>query len=409
MQHPPRINSTLEGELSLLQPPSFKYFTFLILIIVALTFVFLALGNYARKVQVTGVLQPKSGILKLQSTQSGIISELLVQEGQSVRKGQPLLRVKAEKQGLSGFELNSSIIKQLLEKKNTTLQQVSSLKILHDLQLTSVENEIKNFRMQAQQLNLQKQIYQRRIELNEGVLKKLTTLRSTGYISALEIKKQQDSLLYLQQQTSQSSLSLLKLNSKIKKSINNKTLLPIKYQQKVDQLSVQLSQINLQISSVEQKRLTEIRAPSSGVISSLLAKQGKMVSINQNLLSLLPQQAKMQAIMYIPPSAFGFIEKGQKLRIRYQAFPYEKFGIYHGEIIETGANVIWPNETVIPNLISQPSYRIVVQLSSQAISAFGKQIPLKSGMKLEADVIIDKRTLLRWLFEPFYSIRAQNN
>lgn len=60
----------------------------------------------------------------------------------------------------------------------------------------------------------------------------------------------------------------------------------------------------------------------------------------------------------------------------------------------------------MPGLIEQPSYRVVVALKYQAVNAYGRQIPLRSGMKLDADIVIEQRTLIRWLFDPVFSIQA---
>ena len=136
-------------------------------------------------------------------------------------------------------------------------------------------------------------------------------------------------------------------------------------------------------------------------------KKGKVVTSNQNVVSLLPENSFMQATIYVPTEAFGFIEKGQLTRIRYHAFPYEKFGIYDGYVSQISENVILPSETEMPELITQPSYRIVVDLDDNNIQAYGKTISLRSGMKLEADIVIEERSLIRWLFDPVFSIAGR--
>ena len=65
-----------------------------------------------------------------------------------------------------------------------------------------------------------------------------------------------------------------------------------------------------------------------------------------------------------------------------------------------------PEEADIPGIIASPSYRIVVDLDAQSIKAYGRDMPLRSGMKLDADIIIEKRSLLRWLFDPIFSLRG---
>ncbi len=406
MQQKNAYKQCLEGQVSLLQPPSFKYLTLSIFIIVVLALLFLSLGSYARKEHISGVLQPASGIVKLKATQSGRVHELLVKEGDKVLKGQPLLSVISDKQGLSGFDLNQSKVEQSLKKMQSTNESIASAKARYQLEFTTLKSDIANLTKQTAQLNIQQNIYQSRIKLNKTLLKKLNKLSDTGYISALEIKRQQDLLLVLQQQTSKNALDLLVKNGGINRLNTQLALISIEHNKQLKRLEEQLANLKLQTSIIKQEHITELRAPASGVVSTLLITKNSPVMNKQSLLSLLPNESEIQATMYISPEAFGFIEIGQQLRLRYQAFPYEKFGIYQGRITEVSANVILPNEMVSLGLISQPSYRISVALEAQTVSAFGKQIPLKAGMKVDADVIIDNRSLLHWLFEPFFSIKT---
>ena len=98
--------------------------------------------------------------------------------------------------------------------------------------------------------------------------------------------------------------------------------------------------------------------------------------------------------------------QGQNTRLRYHAFPYQRFGIAQGQIKLVSTHVILPSETDIPGIITVPSYRVVVSLESQTISAYGREMPLRSGMKLDADIVIEQRSLIRWLFDPIFSLQG---
>lgn len=399
-------NNRLEGVVSLPQPPVFVYLTALILTIVFISLVFLSLGSYARKERVTGILQPDTGLLRLSAPQPGILTQLLVKEGQPIEKDQALLRIKSEKQGIAGFELNQSLISQYRYQVTMLKQRLEQQKLHHQIQLKDLNEQRISLQLREHQVDFQKDIYQQRITLNKDIVLQLMGLAGSGYISALELQKQKDNLLSLHQQNSTNRLERLVINSQIDKISHQLVQLPIEHQQDISQLTQQLAEAKLQMSTIAQQRLTEIRASGSGTVSGLLVKQGGSVTAAQHLLSILPAQSQLQAIIYVPPSAIGFVEKGQGIRLRYHAFPYAKFGVFDGELLEVSANVILPGETGMPGLISQPSYRVVVQLAGQHISAYGRKIPLRSGMKLDADIIIEQRSLLRWLFDPVFSIQA---
>ena len=397
----------LEGTIILVQPPVFKSLTLLILLVVIISLIFLSLGSYTRKEKVSGVLQPNTGLIKLRSPQSGTVVELMVQEGQLVKKNQPILRVISEKYGTEGFELNQSLINQYQFQLNSLKQQLTRQKTQNKLQTNELKNSRDNIDKRLIQLGIQEDISAERIEINDSIVKQIKSLANTGYISDLELKRQNDTLLSLKQQSSSIQSEKLVLHNQIDKIDYELVQLPIEQYKIITQLDTQIEDIKVQLATIKQQRLGELRAPVDGVVSGLLVKIGKSVISSQNLLSILPQNSSMQAVIYVPTEIFGFIEKGQKTTIRYHAFSYEKFGIYDGKVAEVSANVILPNETDIPGIISQPSYRVIVDLATESIHAYGKKIPLRAGMKLDADIIIEERSLIHWLFDPVFSIAGR--
>ena len=69
--------------------------------------------------------------------------------------------------------------------------------------------------------------------------------------------------------------------------------------------------------------------------------------------------------------------------------------------------MILPEEASTPGVLTEPAYRVVVALNDQSIQAYGKATALRAGMRLDADIVIEERSLLRWLFDPVFSIKGQ--
>ena len=124
------------------------------------------------------------------------------------------------------------------------------------------------------------------------------------------------------------------------------------------------------------------------------------------VLSLLPGGAELEAIVYVPTRGIAFIEPGQDVRLRFHAFPYERFGVHKGKVYEVSHTVLLPEE-VTDVTLQEPSYRVRVRLSSQQIQAYNRELPLRAGMTLDGDVITERRSLVQWLFDPIYSIKGQ--
>ena len=100
--------------------------------------------------------------------------------------------------------------------------------------------------------------------------------------------------------------------------------------------------------------------------------------------------------MFATSKAVGFIRPGQRVLLRYQAYPYQKFGHYRGSIESVSRSALSPTEvpTQLAGLTSllgtnEPIYRIVVRIERQSVNAYGVEQALQPGMQLESDVLLE--------------------
>jgi membrane fusion protein len=131
-----------------------------------------------------------------------------------------------------------------------------------------------------------------------------------------------------------------------------------------------------------------------------------MVSAGQSLLSILPAGSALQAQLLVPSRAIGFIDPGSRVVLRYEAFPYQKFGQQYGRVTDVSRSALNSSEvaTLIGQQSQQPLYRVQVKLDKQFVLAYGHKEPVKPGMALQADILMDRRSLLEWVFEPLYGM-----
>jgi hypothetical protein len=115
---------------------------------------------------------------------------------------------------------------------------------------------------------------------------------------------------------------------------------------------------------------------------------------------LVPASAavpRLQAQLLIPGRAIGFIEPGDRILLRYQAFPYQKFGHQAGRVASISRNAIAPTGGIRG---AERVYRVRVDLEHQSIMAGGKPRPLRPGMLLDADLLGERRRLYEWILKP---------
>jgi membrane fusion protein len=118
----------------------------------------------------------------------------------------------------------------------------------------------------------------------------------------------------------------------------------------------------------------------------------------------------MEVHLFAPSRAIGFIRPGQEVQLRYQAYPYQKFGIHRGTVMAVSRSVVAPAEVPQPmaDASREPVYRIRVAIEHQQVMAYGEPQALRAGMAVEADVIVDRRRLIEWVFEPLYSLAGRS-
>ena len=146
-----------------------------------------------------------------------------------------------------------------------------------------------------------------------------------------------------------------------------------------------------------------VEAPVAGLVASRLIEPGQAVQAGQPLLSLLPAGSHLQARLFVPSRAIGFIEPGDNVLLRYQAFPYQKFGHHEGVVSRVSRSAMSP----AGGEAGEPYYRVLVDIDRQSITAYGRQEPLRPGMVLEADIMGERRKLYEWVLEPLYSITGK--
>lgn len=156
--------------------------------------------------------------------------------------------------------------------------------------------------------------------------------------------------------------------------------------------------------SVQKDRHYSVRAPVDGVISSVLYKVGQTVGPAKPLLQLLPDNAELVAELYVPVKQSGFLNKNNPLMLRYDAFPYERFGSYKAVIESISRSILLDDEDDKPVVVGQPYYKVLARLGSPYVRLYGRNKRLRHGMTVSAVLTGQKRTLWQWAFDPVYRV-----
>ena len=394
------------GRAVLLQPLSLRILSWLVAASVVLIISLLVIGQYSRKATATGYLIPASGTAKIFALQRGTITKVHVTEGQEVQEQQPLLTIATTQISDTGEDVNAAILSRLLSQRDELNGQIAG-----EAQRQASERErltllIKGAKDEINQLEGQIPLQQERIEIVESLVASVAQLVAKGIVTNVEFKRRKSEALDLKQNLNSLRQQLAARNNQLTDTQYTLSQLPIVIAEKTQLLRNELSTVEQRIAEINGRRAFVIRAPIAGRVSALQASSGKVAELDQLQLEIIPSST-LKAELLVPSRAIGFVRAGQRVSIRYEAFPYQNFGRYEGTIIEISQNILTDSDvSSAPIKIQEPAYRVTVALDRQDISAYGKRLPLQAGMLLTADVILDRRSLMRWVLDPLLSVRG---
>ncbi|HJP99380.1 MAG TPA: HlyD family efflux transporter periplasmic adaptor subunit [Rhodanobacteraceae bacterium] len=397
------------GAINLATPLAFAWWALLAAALAAAIVLFLIFGQYTRRAEVTGQLEPSAGLLTLSAKTTGIVARTLVHEGQHVKAGQPLVEVSANLVSASMGDTHAIVSKQLRAQKTQLRTTLANLQPEADVEAKDLHARLGMLQAQVRQIDDQLTLQRKQADTTAHLLQKAEPLRQQGIISTVEFDQYQTTALSqragiktLRRQRLDTEQQLSTLESQL-------TQLPLDTAAKANQLRGQLARLGAQLAESEAERGTLLRAPRAGVVSTLLVKTGQNVASGQPLLSILPAGSELEAQLLVPSSAIGFVARGDRVVLRYQAYPYQKFGQQYGKVVQVSRSALSPAETasLLGQNIATPLYRVLVSLDHQTIDAYGRAEALKPGMALNADILLDRRSLWQWVFEPVYGLRQQ--
>ncbi|MFT5756930.1 MAG: membrane fusion protein [Alteromonadaceae bacterium] len=391
--------SSRHGEIILIRPVSFSLITTFIVIILFIIFMFLSFGQYTRAIPVKGVLKSRTGDTKIMAYQPGIVEKIYIKEGDFASLGTPLYKIRTDRQG-EGGSINNKLTSSL--KKSIALMNE---KILYQKELNQFD--IEDLTRSVKVLKQKAMYVQEEIEIKNDYKKLLTS--ELSIISKLRVKKQVSQTEYnakyaqlLEARLALKSLSRAKLEFLEQAETAKKRIRNITVQGKSMIVGYQQSLANLQrdLANKESDKFYILTAPSTGIVANVFVKTGTFIDVNKPLMVLLPENNQLVAEIYIPTSAIGQVKVGHQINLRYQAFPFQKFGIFAGTVENISQTLIQPFQAEVAELVEAPSYRAVVTLGQQNIDIKNKAINLQTGMLLDADIIGDTRSFFGWIFSP---------
>jgi len=407
---------------------------FLVITISFLLLIFYFWADYTKLDLVTkgeGRLIVEGKNQSLQITDTGVISQLLVSEGDNVQKNDLLALVNP-----TDAEGSLEEIKKRIASHSASVQRidawinerpVAELRLVldeYDVEVASaqlavfqaINQDVKlnqlSFNNRREQLEIEANIY--KLELHAK-----TTIRKSVESEALEILPLVEKGVVgsseryrIEREISNLEAQILSIKAQIEQ--NKKAQEQLAFEEKsflqgyksnmlnerlehiseVDILSTNLPRLN------ERLELTEIRSPIDGIINSIFVKSNKaVVKSGEVLLDIVPASDKLQIEAFIDPKDIAKVEVGQEARIALTAYDASKYGFITGYLTKVSADAVFREDR------NNFMFKIIAVMSSELTDSEGKLVPLNAGMIAQIDIIRGEQTLLEYFWQPVAKIK----
>ncbi|MFN7926962.1 MAG: HlyD family efflux transporter periplasmic adaptor subunit [Blastocatellia bacterium] len=163
-----------------------------------------------------------------------------------------------------------------------------------------------------------------------------------------------------------------------------------------------IAQLKSDIATLEQALShTTITAPVSGIITRLDVKSVRaVVQSGQSVAAIAPAGARLVVEANVPNKDIAFLEKGMPAKLKFDAFPFQDYGIVAGQVVEVA-----PDAQASEQLGS--FYKVTILPQDTAILAHGKQILLRPGLAVSAEIVTERKSVLALLLEPFRKLKGE--
>jgi len=395
------------GAVALYCPPFRWLIIAIVCALVAVLIGFCIFGSYTKRETAKGVLTPESGMMTMTTMTAGTVMALPVREGDNLKKGDQIATISSEISTGRYGQTREAIASQLDLQQQGLNNQLTNLKQLNAETLRSLQEKSSLLAQQSAELDT---IYQQRtqqIALTKKQVDKMAAMRAEGYASNTQVEQQQNDLLDASVRLQDVARQRIDVRQQLAQARQQLREQPLTYYQQKNDLQQKLSDITQSMMENESRRSIDLRAPEKGTVSAVLVKPGQIVSAGQTVAMILPDNARLQARIMLSSRAIGFIRPGQRVVLRYESFPWQKFGQQYGTVTEISKSALSPQEVSSitgDSQVQESLYQVKVAIDHQSVQAYGKQVSLRPGSGLEADFIVDKRRIYEWVLEPLNAL-----
>ncbi len=401
--------STL-GTVLLVSPLSMRLAAAVSLLFCICMALFLTFATYTKRTAASGVLLPENGLIRIYAPQAGVVNSLDVAEGQNVNTGAVLMALSSDTQNGEAGGSQQAISLSIKRRLESLTREIDETLALHRQELDGKKRQVEALETEQQKILAQIDLTRQRLALTKGMAERYADLQRQDYVSRDQLQEKEDAVLDMRLRGEELNRSLLTVRAESTRLRAELVELPFNQSKQMAELQRRLAESQDRLIESETKREVLITAPTTGEATAIAVSNGSRVDSARPLLSIVPADANLHAELYLPSRSVGFVSAGDTVMLRYQAYPYQRFGLQPGTVSSISRTALPAEEVMTLGNVSEqsreqgPFYRVTVALASQTIEGQDVRERLRSGMQLDADIMQEKLPLYEWLLEPLRGI-----
>jgi len=382
----------LFGSVTVIVPPSgFVALAVSVLAMLLLGFVawYVEIPQRARAV---GVLMPPDGLLDIVANGSGRVATISVSEGQTIEAGDLLLNITTDHERLAMLQLQSlqAEIALLDEARVRQVTIDSNRSLALGERQDSISKRLAVAKSEYELQQGQVELFERRLARRRGLVRK-------GSLSVDILDQERTLLLQARARGAAIKRSVLDYEQQV-------TAISRAHAEAADEAgrqeilhSLQQQRLRRQLAEHEHLISQDIRASASGVVARVNVRPGAAVIAGETLVKIYQPHQGLEAWLYLSSAKAGFLQPGQVVQLRLDAYPYQLFGTSTAVVTSVSSVAILPGEISVPLALTGPVFEVRARLNETHMQAFNANWPLAPGTSFQADLVQRRYRLYEWL------------
>jgi adhesin transport system membrane fusion protein len=371
-----------------------------------------------------GRVVPSSQLQVIQNLEGGIVSEILVRQGDRVEKGAVLMRLDRTQFGAE-LEANREQYWRLVArivrlKAESQRKEPDFPDALREAAPETVASEVTLYRARVKDTQAQVQVLESQRDQRQRELEETLAGRNEAQKSAELARQEVEMLEPLVARDIQPQIDLVRARqkavaadgdykqaglaiSRLQEAVKEAELAIVAAQESADRDAVEklaeaqndLASLGESLPALEDRvARTEVTAPIDGIVNRVLVTTiGGVAKPGMPLMEIVPVEDSLLVEADIRPEDIGFIRPGLKARVKLTAYDYVRYGALEGVVETVGADAV-------VNDAEQRVYRIRVRTADSVLKAGGQDLAIIPGMVAEVDVLNGKRSIISYILTP---------